>query len=100
MGKGGTSLCTDVDLRSRPRRQFSVSGNKIRVKVRLENVTNFEAILLCCSQIDVYIPLRIYHQRLPFGSDHVGGVRQTSQVELFKIHSLTPQCAASLCVCL
>ena len=42
-------------------------------------------------QVQLHIALRIHHDRFAFGSEQVGSVRQTSQIELFEVHRPTPQ---------
>jgi hypothetical protein len=67
-----------------------VAGDKIGVQVRLEDVADLKMLLLRRLQIDLDITLRIDDDRLAFRSQHVRGVRQTSQIKLFEVHGSLP----------
>src|SRR5258708_6432482 len=86
MRKLGIGPCSDINLRARPRRKLFVSGNKIGVQMSLEYVPDFKILLAGRLQIDVYVALWIKHRSLALGSNHVRSMRQTGEVELFKIH--------------
>ena len=63
-----------------------MAGDEIRVQVGLEDVTDADAVLLRRLQVNLDITLRIDDHRLAFRGQQVGGVGQTSQVELFEVH--------------
>jgi hypothetical protein len=63
-----------------------VPGNEIRVQMSLENVPNFEPVLLGCFDVLIDIALRIDDRRLSFRPNHVRPVRQAPEIELFKVH--------------
>ena len=81
----------------RPERAFSgvaggqlfVAGDEIGVQVGLEDVADADAVLLGRLQVNLDITLRIDDDGLAFRCQQVGGVGQTSQVELFEVHGFS-----------
>ena len=60
------------------------------MQVRFENMPDGDPVLAGGIQIKLHIALRIHHDRLAFRSQHVGSMRQTSQVKLFEVHRASP----------
>ncbi len=72
--------------------KFFVPGDEVRVQVRFEDVADFEILLFGGLEINIDVALRVDDRCLALGADHVGGVRQTGQVELLKVHWELPPC--------
>ena len=70
-------------------RQLVVSGDEIGVQMRLEDMADLEILLLRCLQINLNITLRIDDDGFAFRSQHVRGVCQTAQIELFEVHGFS-----------
>src|SRR5213080_509660 len=80
---------SDVNRRAGASGEFLVSGDKVGVKVGLENVPNLQPVLGRGLQIDFDIPLWIDNYCLPVRSKQVRGMSQTSEIKLFEIHFST-----------
>ena len=68
MRESGMCLCADVDLRAGAGGKFLVSGDKVGVKVSLEDVSDLEALLVGRFEIKINITLRIddgWKSRMP-----------------------------------
>src|ERR1022692_3635464 len=89
MGKRCPSLIADVDGGAGSRCQLFVAGDKIGMQVGLEDVPDADVLLLRRFQVDFDITLRIDYDRFAVRCEHVGGVGQTSQVELFEVHGFS-----------
>ena len=93
VGKLCASAGSDVDFRTGSSGELLVSGDKIGVKVSLEDVPNGDALCVRGIQVEVNVTLGIDHHPLALRRQQVGGVRQTAQIKLFKMHALpSPAC--------
>ena len=68
--------------------QLEMTGQEIGVKMRLKDSLDGETVLLGVSQVLRHVALRVDHDRTPRGgvANHVGGVRQASEVVLAEEH--------------
>ena len=57
------------------------------MQVRLDHMADREVLLLRFLQIHLDVALRVDNRGLFLGSDHVRGVRQAAEIELFKEHT-------------
>src|SRR5580658_9228945 len=60
------------------------------MQVSFEDVANGSLIGLCGLQVDLHVALRVDDNGLALGRQHVGSVRQTAQIKLLEVHSLSP----------
>ena len=56
--------------------------------MRLDHVPDAQPVLARPLQIELDVALRIDDRRHTFGADHVRGVRQATEVELFEVHGV------------
>src|SRR5215472_16773530 len=63
-----------------------MSGHEIGMKMGFEDMADSQAMLGRSLEVKLDVPLRIDHYGFPFRSQHVRGVRKTSEIELFEIH--------------
>ena len=89
--KCGSRFGSDINFRSGSRGQFFVSRDKIGVQVGFKNVADFKFLLFCGLQVNIDVALGINDGCFTFRTQQVGGVRQTTEVELFEIHNRPPR---------
>ena len=61
--------------------------DEVGMQVRLDHMADREVLLLRFLQIHLDVALRADNCGLFLGSDHVRGVRQAAEIELFKEHT-------------
>ena len=84
-GRGShTNLCAGA------LRKLAVSGNKISVKMRFEDVFDRDVLLRGSVEVDLDITLRIDDECLALGGEQVGSVREACEEELFELHGYPP----------
>ena len=75
MRESRAGLCADIDARAGSRGELSVSGNEIGVQVSFKDVADGELIRLGSCQVNLHVALRVDHNGLAFGRQHVRSVR-------------------------
>jgi hypothetical protein len=76
-----------------------VAGDEVGVEMGLDDVFDFEVLLLGEVDVDVDVALGIDDGSDTFGGDHVGGVGETAEKELFdeyRFHLFALTCLALL----
>ena len=86
MRKRRPSSTRQIDRGASARRQLAVSGDEICMQMRLEDVPDLHAILLRRFQVNFHVALRIDDDSFALRSQQIRSMRQTAEVELFKIH--------------
>jgi hypothetical protein len=76
----------DVDSGAGAGGQFAVAGDEIGMQVGLDHMLDAQAVLARGFQVDFDVALRVDHRRHAFRAGHVRGVRQATEIELFKVH--------------
>src|SRR6185369_6129468 len=100
MLKRNARLLAKDDLRARARRDLLMPADKVRVQVSLDYVFDREPIRRCFFEILIDITLRIDHRSLTLRPNQVRSMRQTSKIELFKVHVFSgsdPRLFAFIC---
>src|SRR5262245_35380872 len=73
-------------LRTCPGRQFAMTGNKVGVEVRLNDVLDGETVAFGLIEVNVDIAAWINDGGFALGSEEIGGVGETGEIELLKMH--------------
>ena len=79
----------EVDPGPRPRGELAVAGDEIRVQVRLDDVPDRQPLRRRFLEVDLDVPARVHDGRIAFRPDHVGGLGETAEIELFEEHLLS-----------
>src|SRR5258708_3214367 len=85
--KRGAGPRADVDLCTGACRQFVVPGKEMGMQVRFKHVRDAQAVLARFIDIKLDVALRVDDRGHSLGANHVRSVRQTTQIELFEIHT-------------
>src|SRR5258706_11611448 len=88
--KSSSCLRSDVNEGAGSRGQLLMPGNEVGVKVSLEDMANGNMIRLGSLKINFDVTLRIDDHSLTLGRHHVGRMRQTAEIKLFKVHRSPP----------
>ena len=84
--EGGSGLRAHVDGRAGTGGEFTVAGDEVGVEMAFENVADGHAVIGGGFQIEFDVTLRIDDDGFAFGSEHVGSMGQTAEIELFEVH--------------
>jgi hypothetical protein len=76
----------EIYLRSGALGEFVMSGDKIGVNVRLDDVFDLPPVGGCGFKVDVDIPLGIDYRGHASRGDHVRGVGEATKVKAFDLH--------------
>ena len=78
----------EIDLRPDPIAQLEMAGDEIGVKVREDDVTNPQGVVLGKRDIFVDVALRVDHHRLAglFVSNQIRRVREATEIKLVQDH--------------
>ena len=69
--------------------QLLVAGDKVGMQMGLEDVADLDVLLARRIEVNLDIALGIDHDRLALRGKHVGGMGQTAQIELLKVHEFS-----------
>ena len=86
MGESSAGAIAQIDARSSALGKLMMSGDKIGVQMRFKYVLDRDVMVRGSFQIDINVTLWINNHCLAFRRQHVGGMRQASQIELFEVH--------------
>ena len=84
--KLGARLRAQVDGGAGEGGQFGVAGDEIGVQVGLDHVLDAEPVFDRVFDVDADVALRVDHRGDASGTDHVGRMRQASEIELLEVH--------------
>src|SRR5215813_4796257 len=63
-----------------------MSADEIGVQMRLDHMLDPQSMLDRVFDVDPGVTLRVHHRRHTSATDQIRGVRQTTQIELLKVH--------------
>ena len=86
VGERRSGLCAEVDLRTGSLGQLPVPRHEIRVEVRLDDVPDRQALRFGLLEVGLDVPPRVDDSRFAVRPDHVGRLRQATEIELLEEH--------------
>jgi hypothetical protein len=79
--KCSSSFCADADGCAGTLGKFVMAGNKVGVKMRLNDVSDFQTLLFRLFNVNIHVALRIHDRGNAIRTDHVRGMGETRQIE-------------------
>jgi hypothetical protein len=76
----------NVDFGAGAGGQFAVAGNEIGMQMGFDYMLDAQAVPARGFQVDFDVTLRVDDRRYAFGANHIRGMRQAPEIELFKVH--------------
>ncbi len=84
--KPGSRLRPEINGGAGEGREFRVAGYEIRVQVGLDHVLDAQSVFHRVFDVDAHVALRVDHGGDAFRTNYVGGMRETSEIELLEVH--------------